>query len=55
MPNPISPEALSELIGSIYDCALNPDHWDQTLCDLRDAFARTRRLCGCSTAATDAF
>jgi DNA-binding CsgD family transcriptional regulator/PAS domain-containing protein len=38
MSNPISPEALSELIGSIYDCTLDPGHWDRTLCDLRDAF-----------------
>ena len=34
---PIPPEALSELIGSIYDCALDPDHWQQTLADIRDA------------------
>ena len=34
----ISPRALSELIGSIYDCALDPNHWDQTLSDLRYAF-----------------
>lgn len=32
-----SPRALSELIGSIYDCVLDPDRWDQTLRDLRDA------------------
>jgi hypothetical protein len=38
MSDAISPQALSELIGSIYDCALDPLHWDQTLCDLRDAF-----------------
>jgi DNA-binding CsgD family transcriptional regulator/PAS domain-containing protein len=33
----ISPQALSELIGSIYDCALDPSRWEQTLPDLRDA------------------
>jgi hypothetical protein len=38
MGEAISPQALSELIGSIYDCALDPGHWDQTLGDLRDAF-----------------
>ena len=37
MRDPISSRALSELIGSIYDCALDPDHWDRALCDLRDA------------------
>jgi DNA-binding CsgD family transcriptional regulator/PAS domain-containing protein len=30
----ISPHALSELIGSIYDCALDPSHWEQTLPDV---------------------
>jgi DNA-binding CsgD family transcriptional regulator/PAS domain-containing protein len=29
---------LSELIGSIYDCALDPERWDQMLCKLRDVF-----------------
>jgi DNA-binding CsgD family transcriptional regulator/PAS domain-containing protein len=38
MQGPISPQALSELIGSIYDCALEPDHWDQTLSELKQAF-----------------
>jgi DNA-binding CsgD family transcriptional regulator/PAS domain-containing protein len=38
MADAISPQALSELIGSIYDCALDPKRWDQTLCELRDAF-----------------
>jgi DNA-binding CsgD family transcriptional regulator len=38
MGEAISRQALSELIGSIYDCALDPGHWDQTLGDLRDAF-----------------
>ena len=35
--DPISFKPLSELIGSIYDCALEPDRWDQTLADIRDA------------------
>ena len=38
MSSPISPQALSELIGSIYDYALDPGHWDQTLSELRNAF-----------------
>jgi DNA-binding CsgD family transcriptional regulator/PAS domain-containing protein len=29
--------AFSELIGSIYDCTLNPDLWDETLGAIRDA------------------
>jgi len=33
----ISPKALSDLIGSIYDCALDPSRWDQTLPNIRDA------------------
>jgi DNA-binding CsgD family transcriptional regulator/PAS domain-containing protein len=33
----ISPQALSNLIGSIYDCALDPSRWDQTLAEVRDA------------------
>jgi DNA-binding CsgD family transcriptional regulator/PAS domain-containing protein len=45
MSDVISPQALSELIGSIYDCALDPEHWDQTLCEVRDAFcAQTAQL-----------
>jgi hypothetical protein len=39
MSNLISAEALSELIGSNYDCALDPGHWDQTLGELRDAYS----------------
>ncbi|TIS85634.1 helix-turn-helix transcriptional regulator [Mesorhizobium sp.] len=27
----VSPHALSELIGYIYDCALDPSHWERTL------------------------
>jgi DNA-binding CsgD family transcriptional regulator/PAS domain-containing protein len=33
----ISSQALSELIGSIYDCALDPSRWDQTLPNVMDA------------------
>jgi DNA-binding CsgD family transcriptional regulator/PAS domain-containing protein len=33
----ISPHALSRLIGSIYDCALDPDLWNQTLADIKSA------------------
>jgi DNA-binding CsgD family transcriptional regulator/PAS domain-containing protein len=39
MPDPISSRVLSELIGSIYDCALDPDLWDGTLSELLDAFS----------------
>jgi DNA-binding CsgD family transcriptional regulator/PAS domain-containing protein len=31
-------EAVSELIGSIYDCALDPGHWDKTLQELGNTF-----------------
>jgi PAS domain-containing protein len=37
MADAISPQALSDLIGSIYDCALDPSRWDQTLADIREA------------------
>lgn len=37
MQDLISPQALSELIGSIYDCALDANHWDQTLSHLGSA------------------
>jgi DNA-binding CsgD family transcriptional regulator/PAS domain-containing protein len=32
----ISRQALSDLIGSIYDCALDPSRWERTLADVRD-------------------
>ena len=38
MADALQTAAFSELIGSIYDCALDPDRWEQTLADLRDAF-----------------
>ncbi|HTJ02751.1 MAG TPA: hypothetical protein VL492_08150 [Methylovirgula sp.] len=45
VPNPggamtgaISSQALSELIGSIYDCALDPTRWSRTLRELAEAF-----------------
>jgi DNA-binding CsgD family transcriptional regulator/PAS domain-containing protein len=37
MVDALSPRALSQLIGSIYDCALDPSRWDQTLIDVKDA------------------
>ncbi len=37
MADAISPQALSDLIGSIYDCALDPSRWEQTLADIKDA------------------
>jgi DNA-binding CsgD family transcriptional regulator len=33
----ISPHALSDLIGSIYDCALDPSRWDTTLRNIKEA------------------
>jgi DNA-binding CsgD family transcriptional regulator/PAS domain-containing protein len=37
MADAISRQAFSDLIGSIYDCALDPSRWDQTLAEVRDA------------------
>jgi DNA-binding CsgD family transcriptional regulator/PAS domain-containing protein len=37
MTEAVSSRALSELIGSIYDCALDPDLWEPTLGCIRDA------------------
>jgi DNA-binding CsgD family transcriptional regulator/PAS domain-containing protein len=34
MADAISPQALSDLIGSIYDCVLDPSRWEQTLADI---------------------
>jgi DNA-binding CsgD family transcriptional regulator/PAS domain-containing protein len=34
MADDLSPQALSNLIGSIYDCALDPSLWDQTLIEI---------------------
>jgi hypothetical protein len=36
MADAISSQALSDLIRSIYDCALDPSRWDQTLADTMD-------------------
>ncbi len=45
MASPVSSNALSELIGSIYDCALDPDLWDKTLASVVEALkARTTVL-----------
>src|SRR5215475_13342670 len=38
MADAISPQALSNLIGSIDDCALVPSGWDQTFSDVANAF-----------------
>jgi DNA-binding CsgD family transcriptional regulator/PAS domain-containing protein len=38
MADAVSPQVLSSLIGSIYDCTLDPDRWEPTLAGLRDAF-----------------
>jgi hypothetical protein len=37
MADSISPQALSDLIGSIYDCALDPSRWERTLDDVSKA------------------
>ena len=34
----LSPQEISKLIGSIYDCALDPSRWELTLDEIRDAF-----------------
>ena len=44
MAEPLTPEALSALIGSIYDCTLEPSRWEQTLTQIRDEFPL--RKCG---------
>jgi DNA-binding CsgD family transcriptional regulator/PAS domain-containing protein len=36
--DPLSSQEVSRLIGSIYDCALDPSHWEQTLDELKRAF-----------------
>jgi DNA-binding CsgD family transcriptional regulator/PAS domain-containing protein len=33
----MSRQAFSDLIGSIYDCALDPSRWERTLADIKDA------------------
>jgi len=33
----ISRQAFSDLIGSVYDCALDPSRWEQTLADISEA------------------
>jgi len=35
----VSPHALSELIGSIYDCTLDPSRWEQTLAEIMQAMS----------------
>jgi hypothetical protein len=37
MADAISSQALSDLIGSIYDCALDPSRWERTLADVMHA------------------
>jgi DNA-binding CsgD family transcriptional regulator/PAS domain-containing protein len=37
MAGAISRQAFSDLIGSIYDCALDPSRWDRTLADVGNA------------------
>jgi DNA-binding CsgD family transcriptional regulator/PAS domain-containing protein len=37
MADAISRQAFSDLIGSIYDCALDPSRWERTLADVGDA------------------
>ena len=42
MVEPLSHQALSELIGSIYDCTLDPDRWEGTLAEIGDTLAQSR-------------
>ena len=44
MQSPIPAEVLSDLIGDIYDCALDPQRWEATL-------ARIQKLANCANAA----
>jgi DNA-binding CsgD family transcriptional regulator/PAS domain-containing protein len=37
MPKALSHHELSKLIGSIYDCALDPERWEHALAGIRDA------------------
>jgi DNA-binding CsgD family transcriptional regulator len=37
MADAISRQAFSDLIGAIYDCALDPSRWERTLADIKDA------------------
>jgi DNA-binding CsgD family transcriptional regulator/PAS domain-containing protein len=37
MPVPLSQQDLSDLIGAIYDCALDPSRWEKTLWAIRDS------------------
>jgi PAS domain-containing protein len=37
MADAISRQALSDLIGSIYDCALDPSRWERTLADVSES------------------
>jgi DNA-binding CsgD family transcriptional regulator/PAS domain-containing protein len=37
MTEALSPQTLSSLIGSIYDCALDPSRWEQALTAIKDA------------------
>lgn len=38
MAEPLTPQTVSGLIGSIYDCVLEPARWERTLVDLRRLF-----------------
>ncbi|WP_416067331.1 hypothetical protein ACK9YZ_31085 [Rhizobium sp. ZK1] len=35
----VSSNGLSQLIGSIYDCALDPSHWERTLAEIMQAMS----------------
>lgn len=44
--SPLATEQFSQLVGSIYDCAVDPERWHATLTDLREALDfRTGALC----------
>ena len=36
MSVPLSHDHLSRLIADIYDCAVDPSHWETTLSEIRD-------------------
>ena len=50
-----SPQAFSQLIGSIYDCTLDPPRWDQTLAELRDALDCLNAVLSLSDLSRDRF
>lgn len=53
MPEAISRQALSELIGAIYDCALDPGRWEATLGGIMEAFDAATAVLGLTDVPND--